>query len=327
AQGEAPAQAPPAVAPDSIVVLGLRRVDRKQVLDQSGLAPGRPLGYRDVQRAMQALYATGEFDDVRAEQDTAAGRQLLIVRVRERPILVKWAVRGVSRLSEGSVRDKAQLAEGRPLDPAALARGRGRIDSLYRAEGYYLAHVSVIKVYEADSARVRVVFDVDEGRRVAVARVAVEGNTHLGTEQLVAESTGKGGRGVVPVVDDPLPTPSPESQIVSEVSADPLSLGTEFMAWEYATEELCARLGVNAFDQPDVEAAKALARAELAEAQGGGVGAQHAAPLPTITPDALRRAARPGPASWAARRRSGSARATSTPPASCTRAGRTRGSF
>jgi len=113
-------------------------------------------------------------------------------------------------------------------------------------------------------------------------------------EQLVAESTGKGGRGVVPVVDDPLPTTSPESQIVSEFSVDPLSLGTEFMAWEYATEELCARLGVNAFDQPDVEAAKALARAELAEAQGGGVGAQHAAPLPTMTPDSLRRTARPG---------------------------------
>src|SRR5213082_1953235 len=185
AQGEAPAQAPPAVAPDSIVVLGLRRVDRKQVLDQSGLAPGRPLGYRDVQRAIQALYAGGQFDDVRAEQDTAGGRQLLIVRVHERPILVKWAVRGVSRLSESSVRDKAQLAEGRPLDPAALARGRGSIDSLYRAEGYYLAHVSVIKVYEADSQRVRVVFDVDEGRRVAVARVAIEGNTHLATEQLV----------------------------------------------------------------------------------------------------------------------------------------------
>src|SRR3989441_12522168 len=70
------------------------------------------------------------------------------------------------------------------------------------------------------------------------------------------------------------------------------TLFRSFMAWEYATEELCARLGVNAFDQPDVEAAKALARAELAGAQGGGVGAQHAAPLPTITPDALRRAAR-----------------------------------
>ena len=49
--------------------------------------------------------------------------------------------------------------------------------------------------------------------------------------------------------------------------------------------------GGERIDQPDVEEAKALARAELA---GGPVGAQHAAPLSTMTPDALRRAARPG---------------------------------
>ena len=170
--------------------------------------------------------------------------------------------------------------------PAALLGVNGR-DLLERA-----------LAVDTDAARVR-------GRRIAEGVLAGRDKLVLRPptrvarladwiEQLVAESTGKGGRGVVPVVDDPLPTPSPESQIVSEVSADPLSLGTEFMAWEYATEELCARLGVNAFDQPDVEAAKALARAELAEAQGGGLGAQHAAPLPTITPDALRRAARPG---------------------------------
>jgi len=114
-------------------------------------------------------------------------------------------------------------------------------------------------------------------------------------EQLVAESTGKEGRGVVPVVDDPVTAPRPDSQIVRDVAADPLALGAEFLAWGYTTEELCTRLGVNAFDQPDVEQAKALARAELA---GGGLAgsaaAQQAAPLPTLTPEALRRAFRPG---------------------------------
>jgi hypothetical protein len=113
-------------------------------------------------------------------------------------------------------------------------------------------------------------------------------------EQLVAESTGKGGRGVIPVVDDPVAAPYPDGEIVTDFSAEPLALGAAFVAWEYATWELCVRLGVNAFDQPDVEEAKALARAELAEAQGGGVGAPHAAPLPTLTPEVLRRSARPG---------------------------------
>ena len=113
-------------------------------------------------------------------------------------------------------------------------------------------------------------------------------------EQLVAESTGKGGRGVVPVVDDPMTTLRPDSQIVSEFAADPLSLGAEFLAWEYTTEALCTRLGVNAFDQPDVEEAKALARAELAQGPGDRVGAQRGASLPTMSLEALRRASRPG---------------------------------
>ena len=113
-------------------------------------------------------------------------------------------------------------------------------------------------------------------------------------EQLVAESTGKDGRGIVPVVDDPITAPRRDTQIVSDFAADPLALGTEFLAWAYTTEELCIGLGVNAFDQPDVEEAKALARAELARERAESVGAQHVTPLPTLTPEALRRTFRPG---------------------------------
>src|SRR5438093_10870879 len=97
-------------------------------------------------------------------------------------------------------------------------------------------------------------------------------------EQLIAESSGKDGRGVVPIVQDPVPSRLPDSQTAGAelFSADPLDLGTEFLRWEYATVALCEGLGVNAFDQPDVEEAKRLARAELDGT--GGVGAQHAAP-------------------------------------------------
>jgi len=113
-------------------------------------------------------------------------------------------------------------------------------------------------------------------------------------EQLIAESTGKDGRGVVPVVDDPVSgtRPLPDTQVVTDISGDPLDLGAEFLRWEYATWEMCERLGVNAFDQPDVDDAKRLASEELERA--GSVGAQHAAPLPTLTPAQLRQQARPG---------------------------------
>ncbi len=114
-------------------------------------------------------------------------------------------------------------------------------------------------------------------------------------EQLIAESSGKDGRGVVPVVQDPVRNRLPDSQTAGPelFSADPLDLGAEFLRWEYATIALCEGLGVNAFDQPDVEEAKKLARAELTGGNGT-VGAQHAAPLPTLTPADLGRLARPG---------------------------------
>ena len=124
-------------------------------------------------------------------------------------------------------------------------------------------------------------------------------------EQLIAESSGKDGRGVIPVVQDPTGGRLPDSQTVGPdlFSGDSLDLGAEFLRWEYATQALCDRLGVNAFDQPDVEEAKKLARAELtggAEVTGGEVGAgvgkvgaQHAAPLHTLTLAQLRAAYRP----------------------------------
>ena len=195
AQGEVPAGAggfaqPP--APDSIAVVGNQRNTATAVVQLSGLIAGRPLNYRDVQRAIQALYTSGQFDDVAITQaQTAAGKNILVIRVRERPQLIKWAIRGVQRLAEGGVRDKVQMTEGRPLDPAAVERSRARIDSLYHAQGYYLARTKPVYVYERDSTVVRVIFDIEEGRRVAIANVDIQGNSHFTDEQIAAQMSSR----------------------------------------------------------------------------------------------------------------------------------------
>jgi len=173
--------------PDSIAVVGSKRNSTISVIQISGLVPGRPINYRDVQRAVQALYSSGQFADVAITQTQAGGKNVLVIRVHERPLLVKWAIRGVERMAEHSVRDKVALAEGRPLDPAGVERARARIDSLYHAQGYYLAHTKPLYVYERDSSGVRVIFDIEEGNRVAIAQVDFQGNTHFTDEQLVAQ--------------------------------------------------------------------------------------------------------------------------------------------
>mgnify|MGYP003576824467 CR=1 FL=1 len=114
-------------------------------------------------------------------------------------------------------------------------------------------------------------------------------------EQLVAESSGKDGRGIIPIVQDPVRASLPDTQTAdpSDFSGDPLDLGAEFLRWEYATASLCDVLGVNAFNQPDVEEAKKHARAELEAVKARG-GAQQVVPLRTLTLPQLRSGARPG---------------------------------
>ena len=119
-------------------------------------------------------------------------------------------------------------------------------------------------------------------------------------EQLIAESTGKQGTGVLPVVvasdsDPEVARPAPDVTVVRlvsdpdddsdtditadhEVDADRSevtisgTLGAQLLLWEVATAAAGRLLDINPFDQPDVESAKKAARALLDQ----GVGAAEA---------------------------------------------------
>jgi transaldolase/glucose-6-phosphate isomerase len=76
----------------------------------------------------------------------------------------------------------------------------------------------------------------------------------LWVEQLLAESTGKEGRGLVPVVDGP---PDALDLQAHEVRLEsPYELGQEFFRWEFGTAVAGSILGINPFDQPNVQEAK-----------------------------------------------------------------------
>jgi len=96
-----------------------------------------------------------------------------------------------------------------------------------------------------------------EGWREGRDKVALNpnpGGFGLWAEQLVAESTGKQGKGLVPAPDE-----SPEGadrQAAAVEVSDPYSVGGEFFRWEFAVAVAGAILEINPFDQPDVQAAK-----------------------------------------------------------------------
>jgi len=153
---------------------------------------------------------------------------------------------------------------------------------------------------EADATLLEVAIDSPENPALVLAAAIAGGGAHrrdkLGLvtdgshiiglpdwiEQLVAESTGKDGTGILPVVLLPV-SPELESKpddvqvvrFVDDAEAFHLferhtgevlmsgSLGAQFVVWEYATAIAGRLLGIDPFDQPDVESAKEATRGLL----------------------------------------------------------------
>jgi transaldolase / glucose-6-phosphate isomerase len=125
-------------------------------------------------------------------------------------------------------------------------------------------------------------------------------------EQLLAESTGKQGRGIVPVEGEPVGSPDAYGgdrlfvhlrvngeaddpavraleqagqPVVTLTLRDKLDLGGEFLRWELATAVAGSVLGIDPFDQPNVQESKDNTKRVLAEfASTGRLPEAHAAP-------------------------------------------------
>jgi transaldolase/glucose-6-phosphate isomerase len=135
-------------------------------------------------------------------------------------------------------------------------------------------------------------------------------------EQLIAESTGKHGTGIVPIDREPLgaidaygpdrvfvrlsldngapytagdgfadAAEAAGHPVIRIELADPIDLGAEAFRWEFATAIAGAVLGIDPFDQPNVEEAKELTRQVLAAAERGERAAEPPPPL-VSDPDA-----------------------------------------
>jgi glucose-6-phosphate isomerase len=105
---------------------------------------------------------------------------------------------------------------------------------------------------------------IELGRELARTNfLQIEGDFGLWVEQLVAESTGKEGRGIVPVRSG--------GESIGVRLADPYELGQEFFRWEFGTAVAGSLLGINPFDQPNVQEAKDKTEAVLSR-RGQGPG-------------------------------------------------------
>ncbi len=185
----------------------------------------------------------------------------------------------------------------------AVVIGLDLLKLLDRADCMREGTASCVPVHENPGAWLGVVMGVlsQQGRdKLTLVTSPSISSFGLWAEQLIAESTGKEGLGIVPVAGEPLASPShygddrffvylrldgddndESDEAIQAIQAsgqpvvrldlrDKYDVGAEFFRWELATAVAGSNIGIHPFDQPNVQAAKDMTESVLSQFESSG---------------------------------------------------------
>ena len=190
--------APQTTSMEGRSVIGVTFDPAVQPLETSalnGLIPfhtGQPFHAADAQRAIEALYATGRYEDIQVDAEPAAdGVSVKFITVNS------WFFGHVEIHGDvsdppnpGQLLSVAGLALGAPFDNAAVLSAEEKIRQLLQSNGFFDADVSHHFEYDATFEQVRVTFDVQVAKRAHYAKPIVTGDTSVLSEKAIDKATG-----------------------------------------------------------------------------------------------------------------------------------------
>ncbi len=133
---------------------------------------------------MQRLFATGEFSDVLIKV-TPTEPNIFYIEVTERPLVGEFLFEGLEHVNAGTIRDSAGLLGGVALDPSRVATASALTRQLLSEAGFPQATVDTSLLADPSGLdQVNLVFNVNEGPRLALARVEFSGNQAFTDSQI-----------------------------------------------------------------------------------------------------------------------------------------------
>jgi outer membrane protein insertion porin family len=173
-------------------VRGYRLMPRDTVLYNIRTVPGMVLDREVVARDIQALFATGNFDDIRveAEPGETEGSVVLVFEVTEKPRVGDIAYIGLKSVTEADLLDRfAELGvvvqRELPYDPSMVRRAQVAIREILAIAGRQNATVEV-ETYQQTLSRIGIEFIIDEGPKIKVQEIEIVGNTVFTDAQIKA---------------------------------------------------------------------------------------------------------------------------------------------
>jgi outer membrane protein insertion porin family len=171
----------PSLTFSQVLVAGLeiegnQTVEKSLILNVVGITPGTEIDATTIQDAIKRVYALGLFSDVQIlGEQTPLGIQIKVV-VKEYSKIKGVEFSGNKKIKRADLKGKVGLSPGRLLIPSELKNDQQRIKGLYQEKGYLLAEIETEITLADTLGEVGVKFKINEGEKVKVKKIFVQGN-------------------------------------------------------------------------------------------------------------------------------------------------------
>ncbi len=184
APGSGPQQGP-IVRSIDVHYAGPSSISKEKILANMRTQVGKPYSEQAAEEDVRSLYATGNVSNVRifGEPQPPDGVKVIVV-VAAKSQVKDIVLNGVVKFKESRIRKEITTKVGDTLNEATLESDRQKVLEYYRSHGFADIDVRTSTSIDESEGRAHVVFDINEGGKMAVRNVRFEGNSGIPSKEL-----------------------------------------------------------------------------------------------------------------------------------------------
>ncbi|PYN00532.1 MAG: hypothetical protein DME08_03600, partial [Candidatus Rokuibacteriota bacterium] len=179
----ASAQPPRPIVIKDITVEGNRRVQEAVILGRVQTKPGSFFNPSQLSEDVRSVFGLGFFDDVQLKVEDFEGGLKVTFVVVERPFVRDIDFTGNKKLATADLQDKIDLKLGSVYNPVAVQKAKEVLQDHYESEGYFEVQITP-EVEKFSDGDVKVVFSINEGRRISIDKIIIRGARGLDESEI-----------------------------------------------------------------------------------------------------------------------------------------------
>jgi outer membrane protein insertion porin family len=183
AQESQPAEPRPIPSVRDITVEGNRRIQATAILNRVQTKIGDPFAPAALRDDVRSIFGLGFFDDVQVRTEEFEGGIRVTFVVVERPLLREVSFEGNAEVKTEDLREKAAIRVGVLYNPVEVQKAEEAIRQKYEDEGYFGVQITP-RTERTPEGDLRVVLRIEEGPKLHIDRILVEGNSALTAGQI-----------------------------------------------------------------------------------------------------------------------------------------------